>query len=129
MFAFVSFLDEDSNGTIDREELRKCLEKLQLHLKDEEIEDLFSSCDIDGSQGIQFNEFIVLLCLAYLLMTPSFSLDTVFTMSTNVYMLQFRSHIVSLLSMDFIVNHFVTRKARKSSISNTNHNIIKNSAN
>ncbi|KAH9649892.1 putative calcium-binding protein CML22 [Citrus sinensis] len=65
--------DKDSNGTIDREELKKCLEELQLHLKEEEIEDLFKSCDIDGSEGIQFNEFIVLLCLIYLLTTPSSS--------------------------------------------------------
>ncbi|XWS35128.1 hypothetical protein CRYUN_Cryun21dG0099600 [Craigia yunnanensis] len=63
--------DEDSNGTIDREELNKCLEKLQLRLTKEEVEDLFRSCDIDGSEDIQFNEFIVLLCLIYLLMKPS----------------------------------------------------------
>ncbi|KAF3975707.1 hypothetical protein CMV_001059 [Castanea mollissima] len=63
--------DEDSNGTIDREELKKCLQKLQLHLTEEEVEDLFHSCDIDGSEGIQFNEFIVLLCLIYLLKEPS----------------------------------------------------------
>ncbi|GAV67678.1 EF_hand_5 domain-containing protein/EF_hand_6 domain-containing protein [Cephalotus follicularis] len=63
--------DEDSNGTIDREELKKCLEKLELHLTEEEVEDLFHSCDIDGTEGIQFNEFIVLLCLIYLLMKPS----------------------------------------------------------
>ncbi|XP_050374639.1 probable calcium-binding protein CML22 [Argentina anserina] len=62
--------DEDSNGTIDREELKKCLQKLQLHLTAEEIEDLFHSCDMDGSEGIQFNEFIVLLCLIYLLKDP-----------------------------------------------------------
>ncbi|OAY28255.1 probable calcium-binding protein CML22 isoform X1 [Manihot esculenta] len=60
--------DEDANGAIDREELKRCLQKLQLNLKEQEVEDLFSSCDIDGSQGIQFNEFIVLLCLIYLLM-------------------------------------------------------------
>ncbi|PIA36030.1 hypothetical protein AQUCO_03400136v1 [Aquilegia coerulea] len=63
--------DEDSNGTIDREELKKCLETLQLHLTGKEIEDLFQSCDVDGEEGIQFNEFIVLLCLIYLLMEPS----------------------------------------------------------
>uniref|UniRef100_A0A2N9G5V1 EF-hand domain-containing protein n=1 Tax=Fagus sylvatica TaxID=28930 RepID=A0A2N9G5V1_FAGSY len=67
--------DEDSNGTIDREELKKCLQKLQLHLTEEEVEDLFHSCDIDGSEGIQFKEFIVLLCLIYLLKEPS-STDT-----------------------------------------------------
>ncbi|GLT68620.1 hypothetical protein SLA2020_408310 [Shorea laevis] len=73
--------DEDSNGTIDKEELKKCLEKLQLNLKEEEVEDLFHSCDIDGSEGIQFNEFIVLLCLIYLLMKPASSPDTASTTS------------------------------------------------
>ncbi|XP_050216513.1 probable calcium-binding protein CML22 isoform X2 [Mercurialis annua] len=64
--------DEDANGAIDREELKRCLQKLQIKLKDQEVEDLFHSCDIDGSQGIQFNEFIVLLCLIYLLVeSPS----------------------------------------------------------
>ncbi|XP_059651711.1 probable calcium-binding protein CML22 isoform X2 [Cornus florida] len=65
--------DEDSNGTIDREELKKCLQKLQLCPTEKEIDDLFHSCDIDGSEGIQFNEFIVLLCLIYLLIDPSTS--------------------------------------------------------
>ncbi|CAK9318860.1 unnamed protein product [Citrullus colocynthis] len=59
--------DEDSNGSIDREELKKCLQQLQMHMTEDEVEDLFHSCDIDGSAGIQFNEFIVLLCLIYLL--------------------------------------------------------------
>ncbi|KAJ9154017.1 hypothetical protein P3X46_027397 [Hevea brasiliensis] len=65
--------DEDANGAIDREELKRCLQKLQLNLKEQEVEDLFHSCDIDGSQGIQFNEFIVLLCLIYLLVEHSSS--------------------------------------------------------
>ncbi|KAM7256354.1 hypothetical protein ACFE04_012095 [Oxalis oulophora] len=63
--------DEDCNGAIDREELKKCLEELQLHFTNEEVEDLFHSCDIDDSQGIQYNEFIVLLCLIYLLTKSS----------------------------------------------------------
>ncbi|KAF8394110.1 hypothetical protein HHK36_020315 [Tetracentron sinense] len=63
--------DEDSNGTIDREELKKCLQNLQLHLTEKQMEDLFHSCDVNGNEGIQFNEFIVLLCLIYLLMEPS----------------------------------------------------------
>ncbi|KAF3457680.1 hypothetical protein FNV43_RR02338 [Rhamnella rubrinervis] len=68
--------DEDSNGNIDYEELKKCLQKLQLHLSEEEIKDLFHSCDMDESKGIQFNEFIVLLCLIYLLKEPSSSNTT-----------------------------------------------------
>ncbi|XP_024028865.1 probable calcium-binding protein CML22 isoform X2 [Morus notabilis] len=59
--------DEDSNGAIDRVELKNSLQQLQLQLSEEEVDDLFHSCDIDGSEGIQFNEFIVLLCLIYLL--------------------------------------------------------------
>ncbi|KAF6163092.1 hypothetical protein GIB67_013791 [Kingdonia uniflora] len=63
--------DEDSNGTIDLEELKKCLHKLKVHLTEKEMEDLFQSCDVDGNEGIQYNEFIVLLCLIYLLMDHS----------------------------------------------------------
>lgn len=69
----ILFTDEDSNGTIDRDELRHCLEKLHVKLNEEEMEELFHSCDIDGSEGIQFNEFIVLLCLIYILKIPSSS--------------------------------------------------------
>lgn len=65
--------DEDSNGTIDREELKKCINKLHFHVKEEEIDDLFDSCDVDEKEGIQFNEFIVLLCLLYLLVDSSSS--------------------------------------------------------
>ncbi|WMV48271.1 hypothetical protein MTR67_041656 [Solanum verrucosum] len=67
--------DEDSNGTIDRDELKKCVKKLHFHVKDEEVNDLFDSCDVDEKEGIQFNEFIVLLCLLYLLIDSSSSSD------------------------------------------------------
>ncbi|GMJ02883.1 hypothetical protein like AT4G26470 [Hibiscus trionum] len=58
--------DEDSNGAIDQEELRKCFQQLQVCFSDEEITDLFNACDINRHMGIKFNEFIVLLCLVYL---------------------------------------------------------------
>ncbi|KAF5727873.1 calcium-binding protein CML21 [Tripterygium wilfordii] len=59
--------DEDSNGAIDQEELRKCFRKLEVSFEDEEINDLFEACDINEDMGMKFNEFIVLLCLDYLL--------------------------------------------------------------
>ncbi|XP_012444121.1 probable calcium-binding protein CML21 [Gossypium raimondii] len=59
--------DEDSNGAIDHEELKKCLHKLQVCFTEEEIEDLFKACDMNEDMGIKFNEFVVLLCLVYLL--------------------------------------------------------------
>ncbi|KAJ9173903.1 hypothetical protein P3X46_016993 [Hevea brasiliensis] len=59
--------DEDSNNTIDQEELRKCFQKLGVSFTEEEINDLFEACDINGDMGMKFNEFIVLLCLVYLL--------------------------------------------------------------
>ncbi|KAL5702663.1 hypothetical protein ACHQM5_027850 [Ranunculus cassubicifolius] len=68
--------DEDSNGVIDRFELKKCLNMLQIRLMEKEIADLFRSCDVNGDEGIQFNEFIVLLCLIYLLVEPSPSSDS-----------------------------------------------------
>ncbi|XP_021290974.1 probable calcium-binding protein CML22 isoform X2 [Herrania umbratica] len=92
--------DEDSNGTIDREELNKCLEKLQFHQTKEEVEDLFHSCDIDGSQGIQFNEFIVLLCLIYLLMKPSSSPDTTLKMDSPQLEATFDTIVEAFLFLD-----------------------------
>ncbi|XWS51661.1 hypothetical protein CRYUN_Cryun11dG0002600 [Craigia yunnanensis] len=59
--------DEDSNGAIDHEELKKCFHKLEVSFTEEEIIDLFKACDINEDMGIKFNEFIVLLCLVYLL--------------------------------------------------------------
>lgn len=66
-FYVTCYEDEDSSGSIDYNELKKCFEQLQVPLPEEEMKDLFHYCDIDGSKGIQFNEFIVLLCLIYLL--------------------------------------------------------------
>ncbi|XP_022723063.1 probable calcium-binding protein CML22 [Durio zibethinus] len=92
--------DEDSDGTIDREELNKCLEKLQLRLTKEEVEDLFRSCDIDRSEGIQFNEFIVLLCLIYLLMKPSSSPDNLSTMDSPQLEATFGTIVEAFLFLD-----------------------------
>ncbi|MCI12038.1 putative calcium-binding protein CML21-like, partial [Trifolium medium] len=59
--------DEDSNGAIDQEELKKCFKKLEITFSEEEIDDLFQACDINEDMGMKFNEFIVLLCVVYLL--------------------------------------------------------------
>lgn len=59
--------DEDSNGIIDRRELKECFDGLEISLTEEEIDDLFEACDISTAMGMKFNEFIVLLCLVYLL--------------------------------------------------------------
>ncbi|XP_031491716.1 probable calcium-binding protein CML21 [Nymphaea colorata] len=62
--------DEDDSGAIDPEELNHCFQKLQISSTEEEISDLFEACDMDESRGIKFNEFIVLLCLVFLLKEP-----------------------------------------------------------
>ncbi|KAF5950584.1 hypothetical protein HYC85_012577 [Camellia sinensis] len=92
--------DEDSNGTIDLEELKKCLQKLQLHLTKKEIDDLFHSCDVDGSEGIQFKEFIVLLCLIYLLMDHSNSPHTTSKMGSPQIEATFDTIIEAFLFLD-----------------------------
>lgn len=45
------YTDEDSNGTIDRKELKNCFQKLNLQLTEEEIDVLFDYCDMDGTEG------------------------------------------------------------------------------
>ncbi|KAM0855560.1 hypothetical protein ACQ4PT_049682 [Festuca glaucescens] len=63
--------DEDSNGTIDNKELRSCLRHLQVQMSEKEVDDVHRYCDIDNRKGIQFQEFVVLLCLMYLLFGPN----------------------------------------------------------
>ncbi|KAL9343269.1 hypothetical protein Peur_063700 [Populus x canadensis] len=53
---YILLIDENVNGSIDLEELKKCLQKLTLTLKEEEVEDLFHSCDIDNSMSSMFLE-------------------------------------------------------------------------
>ncbi|XP_022716614.1 probable calcium-binding protein CML21 isoform X2 [Durio zibethinus] len=67
--------DEDSNGSIDHEELKKCFHKLEVSFTEEEINDLFKACDINEDRGIKFNEFIVVLCLVYLLKDNATALE------------------------------------------------------
>ncbi|XP_042417836.1 probable calcium-binding protein CML21 isoform X1 [Zingiber officinale] len=59
--------DEDSNGTIDHEELKKCLRELNFNVDDKEINRLYHYCNMDLQNGLQYHEFIVLLCLVFLL--------------------------------------------------------------
>ncbi|KAL9232769.1 hypothetical protein vseg_007839 [Gypsophila vaccaria] len=65
--------DEDHNGFLDQEELQKCLKDLPSNLTTKDFDDIFNSCDVDGNGLIQFHEFIVFLCLIYLLARPSSS--------------------------------------------------------
>jgi calcium-binding protein CML len=65
-----SFADEDSDGTIDSEELQSFGSRVRVHMSEEEMSNLHRYCDIDSRKGVQFQEFVVLLCLAYLLFGP-----------------------------------------------------------
>ncbi|XP_075523013.1 putative calcium-binding protein CML21 [Primulina tabacum] len=69
--------DEDENGAIDLQELKHCLNKMEISFTDEETNDLFEACDINEDMGMNFNEFIVLLCLVYLLKEDPTSKHTV----------------------------------------------------
>ncbi|CAA3019547.1 probable calcium-binding CML22 isoform X1 [Olea europaea subsp. europaea] len=92
--------DEDSNGTVDHEELKKCLQKLQFHVREEDIDDLFYYCDMNENEGIQFNEFIVLLCLIYLLKDCSSSFSTTLKMELPQIDATFNTIIEVFLFLD-----------------------------
>lgn len=76
-FLKVVCADEDSNGSIDHSELKNCFRKLEILFEEEEINDLFQACDINEDMEIAFTEFIVLLCLVYLLKDDSSTLQKV----------------------------------------------------
>ncbi|XP_047259178.1 probable calcium-binding protein CML21, partial [Capsicum annuum] len=70
-------VDEDSNGAIDPQELKHAFSKKEINFTDEESNSLFQPCDINEDMGIKFSEFIVLLCLVYLLKDDPSALHTV----------------------------------------------------
>jgi len=55
---FFSYYDANNNKTLDKMELRIVLRDLQENLSSEEFEDLWSRSDTDGSNAIDFNEFV-----------------------------------------------------------------------
>lgn len=71
MWFLFYFPDKDGNGSVDMEELKLCLQELQVEYSDEEIEEFHHESDMDSSHGIQFKEFIVVLALIYLLGRPT----------------------------------------------------------
>lgn len=77
MFSIFLVTDEDSNGAIDQEEMKKCFHKMEISFTEEEINDLFQACDINEDMGMKFNEFIVLLSLVYLLKDGQNTIHTV----------------------------------------------------
>ncbi|GJR57274.1 probable calcium-binding protein CML22 isoform X1 [Tanacetum coccineum] len=91
--------DVDSNGTIDHDELRKCLHKFQFDCTEDEINDLFESCSLGRNKGMKFNEFIVVLCLIYLLTCTSSSNHTA-TMGSRELKATFDTIIEAFLFLD-----------------------------
>jgi hypothetical protein len=86
---FCIYADEDSNGEIDQLELKHCFQNLGIESTDEEIKDLFQACDIYEHMGMKFNEFIVFLCLVYLLNDPAVSEAVSLQQYKNIYCSKF----------------------------------------
>jgi len=51
--------DADQSGTIDRQELKNCLNDLGYTLNDQEIEEAYQNLDVNGDGVIDYNEFRV----------------------------------------------------------------------
>ncbi|XP_071719755.1 probable calcium-binding protein CML22 [Rutidosis leptorrhynchoides] len=92
--------DADSNGAIDHMELAKCLQKLQFNCTEQEINELFESCDLGKNKGMKFNEFIVILCLIYLLGGTSTSNHTATEMGSRELKAIFDTIIEAFLFLD-----------------------------
>jgi Ca2+-binding EF-hand superfamily protein len=53
--------DEDDNGLISAEELRKVLASLQMDYSDAEIDKMVEEADLDGDGSISYYEFVLLI--------------------------------------------------------------------
>ncbi|CAB79502.1 putative protein [Arabidopsis thaliana] len=102
--------DEDSNGSIDHTELKNCIRKLEISFDEEEINDLFKACDINEDMGITFTEFIVLLCLVYLLKDDSSTLQKKWTMGMPKLEPTFETLVDTFVFLDENKDGYVSRE-------------------
>jgi hypothetical protein len=61
MAELFSTMDKDNSGVIDKRELQKMLESLEVRLSEKELTQLFRKYDSDGSGEIDFAEFLDLI--------------------------------------------------------------------
>jgi Ca2+-binding EF-hand superfamily protein len=51
-------MDDNGNGSLDINEFRKGIEDFQIDIDDKDVDGLFKSFDLDGSNSIDYDEFI-----------------------------------------------------------------------
>ncbi|XP_043700652.1 probable calcium-binding protein CML21 [Telopea speciosissima] len=112
--------DEDSNGTIDPEELKHCFHKLEISFTEEEISDLFEACDINENMGMKFNEFIVLLCLVYLLKEDPAALHAKSQMGLPDLEATFETLVDTFVFLDKNKDGYVSKNEMVQAINETN---------
>ncbi|XP_042520056.1 probable calcium-binding protein CML21 [Macadamia integrifolia] len=112
--------DENSNGTIDPEELRHCFHKLEITFTEEEIIDLFEACDINENMGMKFNEFIVLLCLVYLLKDDPAALHAKSRMGLPNLEATFETLVDTFVFLDKNKDGYVSKQEMVQAINETN---------
>ncbi|KAI4366222.1 hypothetical protein MLD38_022125 [Melastoma candidum] len=111
--------DEDSNGVIDHEELRHSFQKLDIPLTDEEINDLFEACDINHDKGMEFNEFIVLICLVYLLQDDPIAVQAKNNMGMPSLESTFETLVDAFVFLDKNKNGYVSKSEMIEAINET----------
>ncbi|POO02910.1 Parvalbumin [Trema orientale] len=117
--ATFELFDEDSNGAIDQEEMKKCFHKLGISFTEEEISDFFNACDINEDMGIKFNEFIVLLCLVYLLKDDQTALHTKLKMALPNLEATFETLVDAFVFLDKNKDGYVSKSEMVEAINET----------
>ncbi|PIN25117.1 Calmodulin and related proteins (EF-Hand superfamily) [Handroanthus impetiginosus] len=111
--------DEDGNGAIDLQELKHCFRKLEINFTDEEINDLFEACDINEDMRMKFNEFIVLLCLVYLLEEDSTAQHTKSLMGMPSLEATFETLVDAFVFLDKNKDGYVSKSEMVDAINET----------
>ena len=77
------YMDKDGKNAITKEEMKKCLEEININISDEELQKVFETVDNNGTGYIEYQEFIRNACDIKQLLTESNLKNVFLTISGN----------------------------------------------
>ena len=75
------YIDEDENNKISKEEIKNCLDEINIEIPDDKFDEIFNSIDEDNTGSLEYQEFIRNACKINRILTKSNIKNVFYTIS------------------------------------------------